>query len=449
MQNIVDQMFNGKKGTKTGHEKLVFDTSLQLAESYEIIFDENELVPSDSAMADRTYLAALDLVETTGFFTTGTNRVVRPERYEVIESMQNVRSSVTLGEGIDSTTIYFREVLDRRMPSIWGGPCSAPASEEYYVPIHRSYAKLKAMEMLSPASMVNSFKGALLSTPMELYNAYNSIEMVKSACTRESRPKMCYSTPPSIGDIRASLSIANDNFTGKETMHEIYSAVDMKVNVDSITKSIHYGRMGLPYLSDQIVILGGNTVETPEQLAILIIAEAIKSRIINGADIYFSSPTDSETGASSTAKTLWASGISSLALTRNTKILHGLDIVNTAGPCTEMMFYETAVQTISAIVCGVDILAGPAPNSMQMIDHAGGLDALFMLEMAELATNLSFEDANKLCNKLYKKYSKHLNRPELGKHFIECYDIKRIVPTPEYAEMHNKVLNEVYSLAGQ
>jgi len=449
MQNIVDQMFNGKKVTKTGHEKLVFDTSLELAESYDIIFDEKELVPSDTAMADRAYLAALDLVETTGFFTTGTNRIVKPERNEIIDSMQNARSSVTVGEGVDGTTIHFREILDKRMPSIWGGPCSAPASDDYYVPIHRSYAKLRAMDMLSPASMVNSFKGALLSTPMELYSAYRSIDMVKNACTLENRPKMCYSTPPSIGDIRASLSIANENITGKETMHEIYNAVDMKMNVDSVTKSIHYGRMGLPYLSDQIVILGGNTVETPEQLAIVVIAEAFKSKLINGADIYFSSPADSETGASSAAKTLWASGVSSLALTRNSKILHGVDVVNTAGPCTEMMFYETAVQTIAATVCGVEMLAGPAPNAMQMIDHAGGLDALFMLEMADLATNLSFEDANNLCNKLYKKYSKHLNRPEIGKHFIECYDVDKIEPTPEYSEMHNKILNEVYKLAGQ
>ncbi len=448
MNEIVKQIFNGKKVSQKNYEELVHETSMILINKYNIIFDNNNLLPLDFNMADRVYLAALDLVETTGFFATGTKRIYKPKRDEILDNMENIGRSLTIGKGFDNICINFRKVLDERLPSIWGGPCAAPASEKYFIPIHQSYAKIRDIDNLTPASLITSEKSTL-HTPLELNTAYKSIHMLNEALKLENRPNMCYNIPPSIGDIRASLSITNCKLTSQNTIHEIYNATDMTFNIDSITQTIHYEKFGIPYDSDQFVMLGGNTISSPEQMAIIIVAEAIKSRTINDTMMYFHAALDGKTGSSSTAESIWASSIAFLALTRNSKLLHGVDVTNFAGPCTEMMFYETAVQTISSTVCGADMLAGPVPNSLQMIDHAGGLDALFMSKMAELATTLSFDDANRICNNLYKKYNKHFTKQVLGKHFNECYDVEKIKPIPEYNEMYHKILDKVYNFAGQ
>lgn len=68
MNEIVKQIFNGKKVSQKNYEELVHETSMILINKYNIIFDNNNLLPLDFNMADRVYLAALDLVETTGFF---------------------------------------------------------------------------------------------------------------------------------------------------------------------------------------------------------------------------------------------------------------------------------------------------------------------------------------------------------------------------------------------
>lgn len=447
MYEIVNQMFNGKKKRKDVHEKNVYKTSMELAKHYNIFFDEDSLIPSDLSMADSVYFAALDLVEKTGFFAIDTMRIVKPKTEETIDAMRNIRSPYIVGKGFDSIFLSSRKILDKRPPTIWGGPCSAPVSEEYFIPIHRSYAKLNSIDILAPASLVDNLSATLRNTPLELYNAYHSINMIKEACALENRPDMCYSIPPSIVDIQSALSIANYTLTGKETIHEIYNAPDLKVNLDSITKAIHCGRLGLPYSCDQFVILGGDTISSPEQMAIMIVAEAIKCRTLNASQIYLHAPIDAETGASSTARILWASAIASMALSRNTDLLHGQDITTSAGPCTEMMLYETAVQTISNVVCGADLLAGPSANSLQMIDHAGGLDALFMSKVASLATTLSLEDANHLCMQLYEKYKNFLSRPDIGKHFSECYDVKKIEPSLEYSNVCKKIFREINSIA--
>lgn len=448
MYHIIEQMLNGEKIKETEHDVLIYKTSSELVETHDISFDPGHPVPSDVKMADRVYTAALELLERVGIYSMDTGRVVKLGEDEIINGIQNTRGSYTVGNGIDKTEFFFRDLLDDRKPIIMGGPCGTPISAESYIPVHRSYAKLNCIDIIAPATIYEMFDPHLMKTPLSLYTAQTAVTLVKEACALEGRPDMCFTGPPSISDLKAAVAITHPRFMREWDVQEIYQQLDLKTNFDAVTKAIHYRSIGCVYLCDQGFILGGETTDRPEQMAIEVVAEALKARLIHQGHMYFKQVDDLRTGAGSTLEAMWSSFIGSMALTRNTRYLHGTDINNSAGPCTTMMMYETAAQTIGNVVCGTDILAGPMPNGAHIIDHAGGLDAQLMAEVAELSTSLSMEDANFLCLELFKLYENKLKRPDYGMPFMECYNPKTLEPSMEYMEKYRQVLQDIYGIIG-
>jgi methylamine--corrinoid protein Co-methyltransferase len=441
-------MLNGKKIEEKEHERLLYETNMELVREYDIHFDGEEMIPSDPYMADRVFDAAIYLMEEVGVYSIDTGRVIELTREEIINGIRNTKESYNIGEGLDAKTIVFRDVLDDRTPLILGGPCGAPISIESYIQIHRSYAKLNVIDALAPASIYEIPESTYYKTPLNLHSAHASINYVKEASALEGRPGMCCSTPPFIEDIRAALSIANPTFTKKGDMHEIYQQLDLKTNFDAITKAIHYRATGTLYICDQGILLGGRTIVSPEQLAVQIVAEGLKSKLIHNGHMYFKEPDLLQTGAASSRDTLWASFMASMAITRNTQYIHGTDISNSAGPCSEMMMYETATQTIGNVVCGTDVLAGPISNAARLIDHSAGLDSLFMANIAKLATSLSIADANHLCEGIYAQYKDKMKKPDMGKSFEECYYFNTIEPTSEFLQIYDNVIRRVYEILG-
>ncbi|MEZ5335638.1 MAG: monomethylamine:corrinoid methyltransferase [Methanolobus sp.] len=119
---------------------------------------------------------------------------------------------------------------------------------------------------------------------------------------------------------------------------------------------------------------------------------------------------------------------------------------NTAGICTDMMFYETAAQAIGDTVCGRNMLLGPIGRRGSSPDHSSGLESRFMGEMAQLATQLTLSEANKLVAKIYSRYANRLKSPPEGKPFDKCYNIRSeydVEPTEEYLSLYRKISYEI------
>lgn len=448
MYQIIEHMLDGEKMKEYEHEEKIYKVCSELVETHDIVFDAEYPVPTELKMADRVYTAALELLERVGIYSIDSGRVVKLSEEEINNSMQNNRPSYMIGDGIDKTELSFRDVLDDRKPIIIGGPCGTPISTEAYIPVHRSYANLSCVDSIAPATIYETFDMQLMNTPLNLYTANTSVTFVKEACNMEGRPGMCFTSPPSISNMNAAIAITHPKFMRQGDIQEIYQQLDLKTTFEAITKAIHYRNIGCLYLCDQGFILGGKTSDRPEQIAIQVVAEAMKARLIHMGHLYSKQVDDLRTGAGSTLETMWASFIGSMALSRNSSYMHCTDINDSAGPCTTMMMYETAAQTIGNVVCGTDLLAGPMPNGAHVIDHAGGLDAKLMADVAELATNLSLNDANFLCHSLYKMYESKLKRPDYGKPFKECYTPRTLEPSEEYVEKYNQVMRDIYELIG-
>ncbi|WP_406657331.1 monomethylamine:corrinoid methyltransferase [Methanolobus sp. ZRKC2] len=450
MQYIIDSLQNGEKMPVSEHEALIYEAGLELVEDYEIFFDHENLIPTDESMAQNVYEAAIDLLETVGFYSVDTKKVINISREQIIRSTQNTRNYLNLGEGIDKFSLSIRNDSGTKLPLIMGGPNASPVTTELYTPIHRSYAKFKDIGALAPASLDASDSILSNKGPVNLFHARQAVELVKQACALEGRPDLCIVTPPHIEDPIAAVSVANPRFMGSGDLQEIIPHLDLKVNFDELSRVYHYRMTGSNYLCSPMVLLGGITTSSPEQSSIEMVAEALKAQVIYDPSAFVKYPTQVETASPGRSlEMLWASFLASMALSQNKVCLHGSVVSNSAGPCTEMMMYETAVQTIGYVACGCDIISGPVSNHGSIPDHVAGLDAHFMAEVARFAIDLSKKDANYLCLELFSKYQDMISHPDIGKSFVDCYDLDKIEPTSEYMEIYEKAIDEIHQTMHQ
>jgi methylamine--corrinoid protein Co-methyltransferase len=332
------------------------------------------------------------------------------------------------------------------MPLIMGGPNASPVTPDLYIPIHRSYSKYRDINAIAPASLDTSSMNTLKKGPETLMRARQAVQLVKEACASEGRPDMCIVTPPHIEDPIAAVSVANPRFMGPGDLQEIIPRLDLKINYDELSRVYHYKMTGANYLCSPMV-LRGITTDSPEQFAIEIVAEALKSQVIYGASVFLKYPVHID--PADCYKTLWASFLSSMAISQNRICLHGSVVNNSAGPCTEMMMYETAVQAIGYVACGCDILSGPISNNGNIPNHVAGLDAQFMAEVSRFAAELSRKDANYLCMELFSRYKNKLNTPDIGKSFTECYNLETMEPTNEYLDVYEHAIDDIYQILQQ
>jgi methylamine--corrinoid protein Co-methyltransferase len=441
----INQMFDGKKRTESEHDSLIYETSLDLVESYGILYDPDELIPNMD-MADRIFDAAIDLIDEVGVLCIDTNRIIEINKKEIKRLLKNPCSEFTVGEGAESTHVSFRNILDEKVPFIIGGPAGVAISDEFFTPAHCSYAKINVASAITPGSLQSlATKHYFKENPQNIADAQHTIALVKESCRLQGRPGICCLTPTTIEDIRSAISIANPIFMGKGDLQEIFPKSPLKTELDKLSRVVHYMGTGCYYVSTSYILLGSLTVSIPEQFAIQATAEMIISRVLYRASMVYLHSSSLKGSVSTSPEALWASLISSVAITRNTRILHGVTINNLSGPCTESMMYETALQTIGHTVCGADSLCGPIPNKGSALNHVSGFETLFMANIAEFATSLSLSDANYLCKELYTQKLAN-KKPEFGKAFDECYDINEIKPTDEYHEVYDKAYNQIYSI---
>jgi len=149
-------------------------------------------------------------------------------------------------------------------------------------------------------------------------------------------------------------------------------------------------------------------------------------------------------GSNTGREMLWIVSTFSQAVAKNTHLVMTSNGFANAGPGTDMLFYETAAHAIASAVSGNNIWdIAPARNKVH--NHGTPLECRFAAEVAHAVTKMKMkrEDANKMVNKLLLKYEKDIPTASIGKPFQELYDMKELIPIPEYLGQYNKIKEEV------
>ncbi|MCD4704405.1 MAG: monomethylamine:corrinoid methyltransferase [Methanosarcinaceae archaeon] len=436
----------GDEKTESQYDRSIFMKSEELAKEHEIDYDPNIFVPTDPSMADSVFEAAVELLTSVGIYCINTNRSI-PIDEEDIRKASTSTETLEIGRLREKVLVPNRYMQDSEPPVIIGGPMGGTVSEEHFLEVHLSSAMEPIVQGIY-AGAIESMGGKRIKgkTPMEMLAALKEARLERLATKLANREGMGLMGPGTPTISQAYMLVSTDELYSTSDVQEVYQLNDLKTDYETFYKSIFHKERGGNFLSGQCPVFGGPSIGSPASLAIVDAAETIQSKIVTGANLHFSGAVHVNTNSSSTKEIMWASNLSSIAISRNFHHYTGRYYWNLGGCCTDMMFYETAAQAIGDTVSGRDVLAGPVGARGIGADHSTGLESRFMGEIAQMATNLSADEANYVIGKIYSKYENMLKAAPPGKPFSECYIVKsdyEMRPTDEYMQLYKEVSREI------
>ena len=113
-----------------------------------------------------------------------------------------------------------------------------------------------------------------------------------------------------------------------------------------------------------------------------------------------------------------------------------------------MVLHEVAANSIASTVSGFAFLEGVGTATTAKLDHATGLEVRCMGEVAQATCKgaIKLDDANDIVNSLLQKYERKFENPPLSKTFQECYDTRKLEPSPEWANIYHTVCKELSNM---
>ncbi|APH39200.1 monomethylamine:corrinoid methyltransferase [Methanohalophilus halophilus] len=438
--------FSGEEKSENTHNEDVLKLSTELAADYDIINDGEEFIPYELDMADAVFSAAIELLTNVGIYCTDTGRTIQVNNDEILKSL-GTPNAVDIGRFKEKINVVSRTEMDCKPPVIIGGPMGGKVSEKNFLNIHISSAIEPIVQGIYPGSMQTINDGPIrTNTPEEMFVALEEARLERLATKIAGREGLTLVGPATPNTSQAHMVVSSNELYSKNDIHEVYQSGNLKTDFETFHKSIFHQEHGNNFISGQCPVLGKDAIDSPEALAIIDVAETIQSRLVTSASIHACGAIDSATKSSSTKEILWASNISSLAVSRNMQHSTAKYYHNIAGCCTDMMFYETAAQAISDTVCGREMLIGPLGGRGEKVDHSTGLESRFMGEVSKMALNLDLAEANEIIEMLYSKYVDRLSDAPQGKDFESCYDVNskyEMKPTEEYMNMYSEIIGEI------
>ena len=143
---------------------------------------------------------------------------------------------------------------------------------------------------------------------------------------------------------------------------------------------------------------------------------------------------------------LWANTIVFQAVSRNTHLLTETIINEVAGPCTDMLLYESSVGLMSVSVSGASMSIGPRSAGGKYTNYVSPLEAKFCAEVFKSCAGMKRSDANEIAKALIPKYEDRLMNPPKGKSLTECFDLETLKPTKEWQDIYDRVWKELGDL---
>ncbi len=187
-----DRFVNGQKMTEQEWDYTVVPRNAKmLKESYDLNFG-HQIIPTDSEMMDRLFMAGMDMLLSTGIFCQDIGRVMNIEEEEIYQGLKMAPRKLTLGTGKEKVTCKPRRGNSLRKPVIIGGPTGAPISESILETAIASYVQEPMVDGIV-SGVLNTINGrpAATNSPWEIKATMSEIRHVREATGMAGRPGMC------------------------------------------------------------------------------------------------------------------------------------------------------------------------------------------------------------------------------------------------------------------
>lgn len=428
--------------------KVVAKRCKELVKEYDIKLDPQQIITTDDSMADDVFEAGYKLALEAGIFCIDTKRRIRFDEAYLKEARLSAPSTLTIGQGNDSRTLYARKPEDERRPIICGGQAGAAIPEEWYLPMALSFMKEPLVDMVNNGGLaVVEGRKVRTKTPLEIQATRRELTMLREAAARAGRPGIHLLAGESSVSALGDLGIASDRYMRISDAHLVALLNELKTDYDRISKVVNFTEYGGFNVTLVDPIIGGYA-GGPEGVAVCFVASFLLGRAMYGSEYHVCHPIHFRYMSTSTVECMWNLNVVGQAMARNAPFIIMGDVWTSAGAGSEMVFHEIAANTITNVVTGSHPLGCSATNGKY--PHASGLETRFMAEVgiATTQSRMKREDANDIVLRLAGLYKEKQGKPDVGKPFPELYDSQKVLPKPEWNSIYLKMKREISELSG-
>jgi methylamine--corrinoid protein Co-methyltransferase len=409
--------------------------------------DTENPINADDELADRFYKAGYDLALEMGVFCQDTDRVIKITEEEMDSAIRSAPSEVILGKGRDMAVLKSRKPEDK-LPPLSASPMGHLITEDVYVQLHQGIAQHREVDALRSGTLGTMFgRPVLAGSPYETAVGMYQARLTREALWRAGRPGMSNlaiaSSPTAYGQLGGfGLPGGCDP---EVDVALILAPGELTTSFEVLHKMIHAINCGAKTTNGYSSMIGGYPGR-PEGAAMTRVATILHQFIVHQTDFSCGSILDVRYLGNCGREGQWAEGISNQAISRNTHCT-GVDVQNQlAGPCTEMLLYETAVAMLNLSTSGAAGYLGPRTSGSKYANHITPLECKFCAEVLKAAAGMTRKQANEIVKVLIPKYEADLYNPHIGKSFKDCYDLKTLEPTMEWLDIYLKVKKELIEM---
>lgn len=428
----------------------LYATLTRLISKYDIKYDPDNPVPSDDAMADKVFDAALDFFVQCGVYIQSTKTVVSFSREEVSEAVANYNGDCHFGEGQEARIFRSRKPDSSTRPWCHVGSGIVASSEEVASKIVEGNASIRVADSMS-VNALDKIDGHNITTgqPTEILGAIKSIKIARQACQRAGRPGLpIINGIATAGSAVATIATAAPQFEWRTSDGILVgSFAEFKTNWEMMAKITYCVASGFNIGLASAPMLGGYG-GGPEATAILNTAYVLFGMLVYQCNYYLSLPLHINLSCSTTRDVIWATAVSCQAISRNTNMPTLALAYAAGGPMTESFFFESAAFIAASVASGVSIQT-PHPAKAVLPDYVTPLEMKTTTEIALACTGMTRKQANVLVNALLPKYEQGLATASVGKSYTECFDLKTSKPEDEYLTFVEKIKKKLSNFSIQ
>ena len=406
--------------------------------------DTENPINADDELADTFFKAGYELALDTGFLCSDTERIIQVTEEELKHALLSARSELTLGMGQDAVKWKARKPEDE-YPAMFGAPLSNLVSEDIWLILNTAIAKLPEVDLFGGATIPTIFgRRVLAGTPYETLVGRYQAQLNREALWRAGRPGMAsrgVSTSPTAYGQLGGFGTAG-GFNPAVDIATILTPAELMTSYEVLHKVANIINCGGTNRAQSSSLIGGY-LGPPEAAALTQIAASLLLPVIHKGDSAGTTIVDIRYNGNCGRHGQWAESIHGQAISRNTRLLTHHVLNQTAGPCTEMLLYESAVGVLNISVSGVSMYHGPRSGGGKYADHLTPLECELCGRVLKRSAGMTRKKANEIVKVLIPKYEDQLRNPAKGKSFQDCYDLKTLQPLPEWQNMYLKVKKEL------
>jgi len=410
----------------------------EIVNKYDIHYTPDDPVPSDDALADRIFEAAIELFIELGIFIIDTRKVVKFSREEVEEILSTAPDNVIYGTGNETVVVPHRTVEDERDPIVFFSAVGTPFKEEDFVKVCQSYAQEPLADTFS-GPLITTYRGIPITSgsPIEVEAGIWNVIKLRDAARFAGRPNIPIHNFMSIAErTDATIAAARPEFGVRDNDGLFNAAIaEMKVDFERLKRIAFL--IHTPYVIGGLYgPLMGGYAGGPEATAVILVAHHILGLFAFRAQRHNGFPININQVCNTTREMLWLVSVSGQAIARNSKLVTAANAFMASGPCTEMITYELAAHSITATVSGWHLNPAAVAKNRHP-EHSSGMEPRIHAEVGHVTARagITRKDASKIVDKLLSLYEKDVSHAPIGKSFKECYDYDSVKPKDEYLKL--------------